>query len=77
MQGEGHGSRAQPGWASQAPGLEPRVMLGLLLAQTWQCPHAMLTGTAAAGLVWDSPLWSWGGSPAPEHCLGFVQGGWN
>lgn len=53
------------------------MVLGLLLAQTWQCPHAMLMGTAAVGPVWDSLLWSWGGSPVPEHRLGFVQGGWN
>lgn len=73
----GHSSSAQPRWASQAPGLQPRVVLGLLLAQTWQCPHATLTGTAAVGVVWDSLLWSWGGPPVPEHRLRFVQGGWN
>lgn len=47
--GEGRGSRAQPGWAGRTAGLEPRVVLGLLLA------HTAPTGTAAAGLVWDSP----------------------
>jgi len=40
-------------------------------------PTCHATGTAAVGLVWDSPLRSWGGSPFPEHCLEFVQGGWN
>lgn len=74
---EGHGSRAQPGWARWAPGLVPRVVPGLLLTQTWQCLHTTLMGTAAVGLVWGCLLWSWGGSPVPQHCLGFVQGGWN
>lgn len=50
MRGEGRGSRARPHWASRTPGLEPRVVLGLLLAQAWQCPHATLAGSAWSGV---------------------------
>lgn len=42
------------------------LVLAILLAQTWQCPHV---GFPALELE--------GGFPVPGYCWGFVQGGWN
>lgn len=56
--GEGHVSRAQPGWASRAAGAQLGVVLGLLLARSWQRPQATLTHAAAGVVGWESLLWS-------------------